>query len=776
MKLLTKKITYIILILCVYCSYGEAKIQLPSILGNGMVLQQKSEVRLWGKATPNKKVAIYTSWNTQQQEVNSNKKGDWMVTVTTPEAGGPYTIRISDGEELLLDDILIGEVWLCSGQSNMEMPVKGFRGQPAAESQNTIVNANPNRSLRLFTVQRAYSSIPEEDVTGQWKKNTPKSVSTFSAVAYYYGDQLQKVLGIPVGLIHASWSGSSIEPWISKENLLQFSEVDLTPAENPQLKYANGTPTVLYNAMIKPLENYNIKGMIWYQGESNSARPEQYQRLFAVWAKQNRALFRSKDLPIYYTEIAPVASPVDRPFQRAIFREAQLESMHEVSNTGMAFTNDLGSEKFIHAPKKREIGQRLAYWALAKTYQLEGFEYSGPIHRSYMKNGKIIEILFDHADDGLNPENEPLVGFEIASEDSIFYPANAEIINGTSRVKVWSDKVAQPVYVRYAFRNFLRGNLVNNAGLPTAPFRMDLRKMDFQNPEKLGWTRVTTFGKLPEYISVYHSPDWIESTRTNAYIAVIDTKKGGSLDVGGADSGVKTPTEFYQSEKRKPSIVLNGGYFANGKTVSLICKNGKILSDNISVVNRLLEGKKTAYYPTRSVFSLYTDGTYHVDWIYKSAQQTYAYDMPALNSSTRPPLSVPSKGFPKGAKVWTAEMGIGAGPILIKDGTIRNSWVEELLDVASGINPQTCQPRSAVGITQDGKLILFVCEGREQTPDIPGMTLAQLARLMRSFGCVDALNLDGGGSSCMLINGKETIKPCNKYHHQRPVATVLFAR
>lgn len=223
-------------------------------------------------------------------------------------------------------------------------------------------------------------------------------------------------------------------------------------------------------------------------------------------------------------------------------------------------------------------------------------------------------------------------------------------------------------------------------------------------------------------------------------------------------------------------IVLNGGYFANGKTVSLICKDGRILSDNISVVNRILEGKKTAYYPTRSVFSLYKDGTYHVDWIYKSNQQTYAYDMPALNSSTRPPLSVPSKGFPRGAKVWSAEMGIGAGPVLIKDGMIRNSWVEELLDVASGINPQTCQPRSAVGITQDGKLVLFVCEGREQTSDVPGMTLDQLARLMKAFGCVDALNLDGGGSSCMLINGKETIKPCNKDHQQRPVATVLFAR
>ena len=352
MKLLIKKITCVILILCSYCSYGEAKIQLPSILGNGMVLQQKSEVKLWGKATPNKKVVVYTSWNAQQQEVDSNQKGDWSVAVTTPEAGGPYTIRISDGEELILDDVLIGEVWLCSGQSNMEMPVKGFRGQPAAESQNTIVNANSNRSLRLFTVQRAYSSVPQENVAGQWERNTPKSVSTFSAVAYYYGDQLQKVLGIPVGLIHASWSGSSIEPWISKENLLQFPEIDLTPAANPQSKYANGTPTVLYNAMIKPLENYNIKGMIWYQGESNSARPEQYQRLFAVWAKQNRTLFRSKDFPIYYTEIAPVASPVDRPFQRAIFREAQLESMYEISNTGMAFTNDLGSEKFIHAPQK----------------------------------------------------------------------------------------------------------------------------------------------------------------------------------------------------------------------------------------------------------------------------------------------------------------------------------------------------------------------------------------------------------------------------------------
>lgn len=760
--------------LSTYGLSSEAKIQLPAILGSGMVLQQNAETRLWGKAVPNKKVSILASWDNQQIEVMSDKEGRWMTTVSTPKAGGPYTIRISDGEELILDDILIGEVWLCSGQSNMEMPVKGFRGQPAAESQTTIVNASPDRPLRLFTVKRAYSNIPQEDVVGQWETHTPKSVSTFSAVAYYYGDQLQKVLGVPVGLIHASWSGSTIEPWISKENLLQFPEINLASAEKPQLKYANGTPTVLYNAMIKPLENYSIKGIVWYQGESNSARPDQYQRLFNIWVKQNRTLFRSKEMPIYYTEIAPVASPIDRPFLRAEFREAQLKSMYQIANVGMAFTNDLGSEKFIHAPRKCEIGQRLAYWSLAKTYQIEGFEYSGPIYRSFAVNGKIIEILFDHADDGLNPENEPLLGFEVAGEDSVFYSANAEILNGTSRIKVWSEKVFQPAYIRYAFRNFLRGNLTNNAGLPAVAFRMDLRKTELRNPEELGWTRITSFGKLPEYIQVYHSPEWIESTRTNAYIAVVDTKKGGKLNIGGDENGVKTPLEFYNSEKHKPLIVLNGGYFAYGKTVSLICKDGKVLANNIPMVNRNFEGKKTNYYPTRSVFSLYNDNTYHVDWIYKSGRRIYAYDMPSLNNSAYHPLPVPSKGFPKGAKEWSVKTGIGAGPILIKNGTIRNSWVEELLDVASGISPQTCQPRSAIGVTGDGKLILFVCEGREQTPDVPGMTLEQLARLLKSLGCVDALNLDGGGSSCMLINGKETIKPCNKNHQQRSVATVLF--
>lgn len=754
----------------------QAKIVLPSIISNGMVLQQKSDVRIWGKAEPDKKVIVATSWNSQRQEVTSDKSGAWIAVVKTPVAGGPYSIEISDGEKFVLNDVLIGEVWLCSGQSNMEMPVKGFRGQPVAGSQKTIIEANPSRELRLFTVKRAYSNIPQEDVIGSWKYNCSEDVASFSAVAYFYGDLLQRVLGVPVGLIHASWSGSGIESWISEENLKQFPEIDISMLNRTEFKYPNGTPSVLYNAMIRPLENYNLKGIIWYQGETNSARPEQYQRLFSTWIKQNREAFRSENMPVYYTEIAPYGSPVDKPLQRAVFREAQLESMYEIPHVGMAFTTDVGSELFVHAPRKSEIGQRLAYWALAKTYKKEGFEYSGPIYRYCAVKGKEVEILFDHANDGLIPENEDITGFEIAGADSTFYPAKAKIINGTSRIKVWNDKILSPIEVRYSFRNFLCGNLKNNAWLPAISFRINLCKTNFRNPENIGWTQVVTLGKTPNYVSVYRSPEWLESTKIKAFIAVVDTQKGGIFEVLGNATGKKTPNEFYKTEKRKSVIVLNAGYFSGDKSLSLICRNGKLLTGNVLSVVRSLDGKPTTYYPTRSVFSLSKNGTYHVDWLYSVGKQTYAYEVPALNNSSYMPLSVLSKGFPKGAVEWEAEMAVGAGPILVKNGTIRNSWVEELYDVESGIDPLNCHPRSAIGVTGDEKLIFFVCEGRGQTPDIPGMTLGQVARLMKSLGCVEAINLDGGGSSCMLVNGKEVIKSSEKGNKQRAVSSVIIIK
>ena len=366
MKLLIKKITCVILILCSYCSYGEAKIQLPSILGNGMVLQQKSEVKLWGKATPNKKVVVYTSWNAQQQEVDSNQKGDWSVAVTTPEAGGPYTIRISDGEELILDDVLIGEVWLCSGQSNMEMPVKGFRGQPVFGSQPYIVSANPKRPLRLYTVKNAWSTIPQEaGVDGEWKEASPEDVADFSATAYFFGNQLQQSLDVPVGLIHCSWSMSKIEAWMNKETLSGFPEIALPDVAQKEFGWTAGTPTLLWNAMVNPWKGFPVKGVIWYQGEANTPDPGLYKRLFSAMVSQWRTFFNNPQMPFYYVQIAPWKSEGNDKQDWAWFRQCQLELMSEVPNVGMVTTGDAGSENFIHryrhtlTPKQREGSQRI---------------------------------------------------------------------------------------------------------------------------------------------------------------------------------------------------------------------------------------------------------------------------------------------------------------------------------------------------------------------------------------------------------------------------------
>ncbi len=449
----------------------QAKVILPSIFGDNMVMQQQSDVHIHGKATAGKNVSLSISWEKTKIITKSNRVGEWKAIIRTPSAGGPYNISISDGEVLVLKNILIGEVWFCSGQSNMEMPVKGFRGQPVLGSQSYIVAADSHRPLRLFTVKNDWSTTPKEDVEGHWSESSPKEVSVFSATAYFFGEQLQKTLGIPVGLIHCSWSASKIEAWMDKETLSRFPEVDLSVLNNKEFGYPNGTPTLLHNAMVKPLEGFPVKGVVWYQGEANSDNPVLYKKLFPALVSQWRAFFRSPDLPFYYVQIAPWQSGGKDELDWAWFRQCQLELMKEVPNVGMVTTTDAGSEKFIHPPYKIKVGQRLAYWALAKTYGVEGIAYSGPIYNHCSLKDKVVEIQFDYGEDGLTPENEELKGFEIAGTDGKFLPAHAEIINGSSAVKVWNNDVPVPTEVRYCFHNYIEGNFYNNAGLPASPFR-----------------------------------------------------------------------------------------------------------------------------------------------------------------------------------------------------------------------------------------------------------------------------------------------------------------
>ena len=466
-----------IALLCLFwaaCLVSElqAKVSLTSIWGDNMVLQQQSEVIFTGTAKANCKLTVVASWNQKKQSTVTDANGHWRIGVATPVAGGPYSIKFSDGDELTLKNILIGEVWFCSGQSNMEMPVRGFRGQPVYGSQSHIVSADARRALRLFTVKRDWSTHPKtEGVTGEWQELSPKAVGDFSATAYFFGNLLQKTISVPVGLIHCSWSASKIEAWMSRETLERFNEVKLPDVNQKKFDWVPGTPTLLWNAMVNPWKGFPVRGVIWYQGESNSAAPQLYKRLFPAMASQWRSFFNNVNMPIYYVQIAPYRSDGKDNLGCAWFRQCQLELLSEVPNVGMVTTTDAGNELCIHPPYKIRVGERLAYWALAKTYNREGFLFSGPIYRSCQLKDNVVEVTFDYGQDGLIPENQRLKGFELVDSAGKVYPAEAEIINSSARVKVWNDSVAHPVEVRYCFRNYMEGNLFNNAELPASPFR-----------------------------------------------------------------------------------------------------------------------------------------------------------------------------------------------------------------------------------------------------------------------------------------------------------------
>ncbi|MNK03644.1 hypothetical protein D3C87_214940 [compost metagenome] len=472
------KITNLLIIALLVCSFiqVEAKVKLNAVFGNHMVLQQQAQVTFKGSASANKRVRVTVGWNAKKYTGVADASGHFEITIPTPvSVAKPYEISFNDGEELVLKNILIGEVWFCSGQSNMEMPVKGFRGQPVFGTLKHIVTANPGRKIRLYTVRRAWSTTPLEDgVVGDWKELSAKDVAEFSATAYFFGDMLEQSLGAPIGLINCSWSMSKIETWMDKGSLEKIGGIKFPDVNQKEFEWAAGTPTLLWNAMVKPWKGFPIGGVIWYQGEANVANPALYKELFSAMVQQWRTFFNAPKMPFYYVQLAPWQSGGKDLLDWAYFRQAQLELMSEIPDVGMAITADLGSAGFIHPPHKIEVGQRLAYWALAKTYGKEGFQFSGPVFKSAQLKDGAVELVFDFGKDGLNPENEKITGFEIAGKDGVFVTAEALILNGSDRVKVWCGQVKEPVEVRYCFRNYMLGNLVNNAGLPAAPFRATL--------------------------------------------------------------------------------------------------------------------------------------------------------------------------------------------------------------------------------------------------------------------------------------------------------------
>lgn len=445
-----------------------AQTSLPAMFADNMVLQQQQQVAIWGKDKPNTTITVKGSWG-NTAKVTADDKGQWKLKLQTPSAGGPYTLQIKGSTKVTINNVLIGEVWLCSGQSNMEMPVKGYNNQPVIGSNEAILNS-ANDNIRFLNTPRSVSITPLYDVKGEWKSANPANTGNFSATAYFFARKIQASLQVPVGIIQTAWGASSVESWMDKETLAAFANKQI-PMKAPDT-LPNQTPTIMYNSMLHPYVGYTIKGITWYQGESNRENAHEYQALFTAMIQSWRKQWQQGDFPFYFVQIAPIESGKVNP---AFLREAQLKTMQTVPNTGMAVTLDIGEKTVIHPAQKELVGNRLAYWALAKDYNVKGIGYASPVYKQMQKtaNGRIL-LTFGNCEQGLTSFNKPLTDFEIAGEDKIFYPAQAMINRDKNGViVVWNDSVKNPISVRYAFKNWAEGCLFNTQGLPASSFRTD---------------------------------------------------------------------------------------------------------------------------------------------------------------------------------------------------------------------------------------------------------------------------------------------------------------
>lgn len=484
-----------------------AQAQFASVFSDHMVLQRGKPIAVWGTA----KATEYLEVSLGNQTVHpvADQQGRWLVHLPAMPAGGPHELRVKggvEGEVTVLKDVLIGDVWICSGQSNMSWSMNRHKDTSAA-----IPKANDDK-LRILQVPRAANRNQQTAINAKWSHATPETLPNFSAVAYGFGMHLRKSVDVPIGLLHTSWGGTRAEAW-TRESTLAKHDVLRPILERWEQTYANypaakakhdkalavwqekakaaraagkkpprrpgapldpdhrHAPARLYNGMIAPLVPLSFKGAIWYQGESNAGRAFQYRTLLPTMIRDWRAAFGQGQFPFLIVQLAAFEDKRGNPHAWAELREAQAMTL-SVPNTGMACTIDLGLKNNIHPPYKLEVGRRLALLARAGTYGQDVVS-SGPMFARYDVEGETIRVHFDHVGSGLVQKGDKLVGFEIASEDGEFVPADARIEGQTVIV---TGKVLHPRHVRYAWRHWPEISLFNKEGLPAVPFRTDTRK------------------------------------------------------------------------------------------------------------------------------------------------------------------------------------------------------------------------------------------------------------------------------------------------------------
>ena len=443
-------------------------LRLPSIIGDHMVLQENSNVKIWGWAEPNKEVLIIPSWS--QDTVRTKSTGDtkWLASIQTPAADNrTYTLTVQTQQRKIeVKDILVGQVWLCGGQSNMNYSAAQGITDMQEELQKPM-----NPTIRLFTVTRNSSPWYQEECEGKWQVCNTKSALWFSAVGYFFGKTLSEALSQPVGLINASWGGSPVETWtpassMSKEPALKGMWTKNRKSKSPY----NYTIGSMYNAMIHPITNFALAGIVWYQGEANVGHTS-YADAFSLLIDSWRTRF-GRDLPFYFVQIAPYK--YKHPNSGAEIREQQARVAASKDRTGMVVVSDLVENVGdIHPRRKQEVGRRLANWALAETYGKPGSKYRHATFASITVKGQKAIIAFNNAEGGIVSDGNPAEALEICDASMVFRPARAMIDQKDGSLIVWNDAVRKPVAVRYMFSNEGIGNLKDTAGLPVAPFRTD---------------------------------------------------------------------------------------------------------------------------------------------------------------------------------------------------------------------------------------------------------------------------------------------------------------
>jgi sialate O-acetylesterase len=464
---------------------GQAKVRLPHLVSDGMVLQQQSEARLWGWDQPGKTVRVSVSWSSDVYTVRTARDGKWQVKVKTPKAGyTPLSVTFDDGEKTTINGLLSGEVWVCAGQSNMEFPVRGFGNCPLKDYNEVVTTASDVRGIHFVKIPSVMRTEPQDDADCQWKTVDVNTVEDCSAVGYFFARKVSSVANVPVGLILANKGGSRVESWLDADNLKKYTQEELDSGKMvKKFPYDYLRPLLWGNGTFHPILNYTVKGILYYQGCSNVGAPgNEYSDRLKLLVEQWRRDFGEGEIPFYFVQIAPyIYGDGADGISGALLREQQERAASIIPNSALVCTNDLvypWERNQIHPCQKQPVGERLAFLALNRNYGFKSIKCESPVYKSMFIEGDTCYVSLDKTEGGISRYDD-IEGFEVAGADKVFHRAVAGHfwVPGQDRrnetIFVTSPEVKQPKYVRYCFRNFELGNLKNCANLPLMPFRTD---------------------------------------------------------------------------------------------------------------------------------------------------------------------------------------------------------------------------------------------------------------------------------------------------------------